>query len=244
MADIRIFDTPDQLSRAAADLVVESALASVRDRGQFVWGLSGGSTPAMLYRALAEEQYAVRMPWDGTHVFWSDERWVPPDHPESNARMARDEMLARVPIPQGNVLPIVTAGSTPEDSAAAAEHGLRSLFHGEPRPDLLLLGIGDDGHTASLFPGTTALGERDRLFTANHVPRLGAWRITATVTLLNASRHVVFLVTGTTKAHALRQVLHPARAATSLPASMVRPADGRLTWLVDREAAAQLPRGN
>lgn len=241
MADIRTFDAPDQLTTAAADLVLDAARAAVGDRGRFTWCLSGGNTPAMLYRKLASEAYAARFPWDRTYVFWGDERWVPPDHPDSNARMAREELLSRVPLPQDHVRAIVTTGIEPEASAEAAERAARTLLGPDLRPDLVLLGLGEDGHTASLFPGTAALGERTALYAANRVPRLDAWRITATLPLLNAARHIAFLVTGTAKARTLRQVLYPQAETMVLPASMVRPADGKLTWLLDREAASLLP---
>ena len=241
MADIRTFDAPDELTNAAADLVLDAARAAVRDRGRFIWCLSGGTTPAMLYRKLASEPYAARLPWDRTYVFWGDERWVPADHPDSNARAARDELLSRVPLPQDHIRPIVTTAIEPEASAAAAERAVRTLLGPDLRPDLVLLGLGEDGHTASLFPGTAALGERTALFVANRVPSLDGWRITATLTLLNAARHIAFLVTGASKARTLRQVLFPEAETMVLPASMVRPADGKLTWLLDREAASLLP---
>ena len=241
MADIRTFDAPDELTEAAADLVLEAARGAGRDRGRFTWCLSGGNTPAMLYRTLASEPYAARFPWDRTYVFWGDERWVPPDHPDNNARAARDELLSRVPLPQDHIRPIVTTVIEPEASAAAAERQVRTLLGPDLRPDLVLLGLGEDGHTASLFPGTAALGERTALFAANRVPLLDAWRITATLPLLNAARHIAFLVTGKSKAPALRQVLFPNAETMVLPASMVRPADGKLTWLLDRGAASLLP---
>ena len=243
MTDVRTFDAPDKLTSAAADIVLEAAHEAVEGRGRFSWCLSGGTTPAMLYRLLASEPYAPRMPWDRTYVFWGDERWVPRDHPDNNARMARDELLARVPLPEDHVRPIITTGVEPVESAAVAGRHVRELLGPDLRPDLVLLGLGEDGHTASLFPGTHALGEREALFAANHVGVLDAWRITATLTLLNAARHIVFLVAGSTKARALRQVLYPGAETTVLPASMVRPADGKLTWLLDREAASLLPHG-
>jgi 6-phosphogluconolactonase len=132
-------------------------------------------------------------------------------------------------------------GIEPRDSAAAAERQFRALFKGEPRPDLILLGVGADGHTASLFPGTSALLEQVALFAANHVPQLGTWRVTATLRLLESARHVAFLVIGSTKAAAMRQVLYPERDSVVLPASMVEPSPGKLTWLLDREAASLLP---
>jgi 6-phosphogluconolactonase len=216
----------------------------VRDRGRFVWGLSGGATPAMLYRLLTEERDAARMPWEETFVFWGDERWVPSDHPDSNQRMARAELLDKVPIPPRNIRPIVTIGLEPHDSAAAADRQVRTLFDKGPHADLILLGLGDDGHTASLFPGTAGLIELSSLFTANYVPMLQSWRITATYSLLNAARHVAFLVAGSMKATAVRQVLYPIADTMVLPASMVKPSDGKLTWLLDREAAALMPHAD
>ena len=240
MADIRTFDAPDELTSAAADLVLAAAREAVRDRGRFTWCLSGGSTPAMLYRKLADERYAARLPWDRTYVFWGDERWVPADDPDSNAGMARRELLSRVPLPPDHIRPIITSGMDPTSSAETAERHVSEVLGADLRPDLVLLGLGEDGHTASLFPGTAALGERTARFAANHVPLLDAWRITATLPLLNAARHVAFLVTGKAKAHALRQVLYPGAETMVLPASMVRPS-GKLTWLLDREAASLLP---
>jgi 6-phosphogluconolactonase len=241
VAEIVTFDAPDQLMKAAADLVLGVARESVRDRGRFVWGLAGGQTPAMLYRLLAEEFYAARMPWEETYVFWGDERWVTSDDPQSNQRMAFRELLDGVPIPKENIKRIITIGVEPRVSAEAIERQLRTLYPGEPRPDLMLLGLGEDGHTASLFPGTTALLEDAALFAANHVPDLDAWRITATFPLINAARNVVFLVSGAEKAVAAYRVLYPQPDSVVLPASMVQPSNGKLTWLLDRDAASRLP---
>ena len=151
--DVRVHDGTAALVAAAANLVLESARDAVRERGRFVWGLAGGRTPRALYEALAAPPYADAMPWGAAHIFWGDERWVPADDAESNRRMAREALLdAASP---ASVVPILTEGLSPAESAAAAEDGLRRVFGGEPpRPDLLLLGIGSDGHTASLFPGT------------------------------------------------------------------------------------------
>ena len=244
MADVRVFPTPTALTQAAAELVLTSAEEAVRERGRFVWGLSGGSTPEALYRKLAEPPYSNSVPWRATFVFWGDERWVPHDHPESNQRMANEALLSHSPASEASAIPVPTEGTTPEESAAAVEESLRRVFGGAPvRPDLLLLGIGPDGHTASLFPGTDALDERERLFTANRVPQLDTWRITATLPLINASRRVVFLVQGRDKAGAVRLALHPADGAPPLPAALVAPDDGTLTWMLDDEAASGLAGG-
>ena len=241
MPDVRVFPTPAALTQAAADLVLASAEEAVRERGRFVWGLSGGSTPEALYRKLAEPPYSTAMPWRATVVFWGDERWAPADHPDSNQRMATEALLAHGPAARANVIPVPTEGIAPGDSAAEVEDALRGVFGDAPvRPDLLLLGIGPDGHTASLFPGTSALDERDRLFAANWVPRMDAWRITATLPLINASRRVVFLAQGNDKAEAVRLALHPPSGGPPLPAALVAPHDGTLTWLLDRQAASGL----
>ena len=244
MADVRVFPTPTALTQAAAVLVLASAEEAVRERGRFVWGLSGGSTPEALYRKLAEPPYSNSVPWRATFVFWGDERWVPHDHPESNQRMANEALLSHRPASEASAIPVPTEGTTPEESAAAVEEALRRVFGGAPvRPDLLLLGMGPDGHTASLFPGTDALDERERLFTANRVPQLDTWRITATLPLVNASRRVVFLAQGFDKAEALRLALHPPENDVPLPAALVAPDDGTLMWLLDREAASELLEG-
>ena len=245
MADVRVFPTPTALTQAAAELVLTSAEEAVRERGRFVWGLSGGSTPEALYRKLAELPYSTSVPWRATFVFWGDERWVPHDHPESNQRMANEALLSHSPASEASAIPVPTEGTTPEESAAAVEEALRRVFGGAPvRPDLLLLGMGPDGHTASLFPGTDVLDERERLFTANRVPQLDTWRITATLPLINASRCVVFLVQGRDKPGAVRLALHPPDGAPPLPAALVAPDDGTLTWMLDEEAASGLAGGS
>jgi 6-phosphogluconolactonase len=240
--EIHTFGATDQLIRKAADLVVEAARESVRMRKRFVWLLSGGGTPAPLYRLLTQERYASRMPWADTYVFWGDERWVAPDDPDSNARAATDELLSHVPLPAGNVRRIATIGVSPADSAAAMERQIRALYGDEqPRPDLVLLGMGADGHIASLFPGTIALHEHRFLYTASHVPKLDQWRVTGTISLFNAARNIIFIVTGADKAQAVRQSLEPKPETIVLPASLVRPTQGKLVWLLDADAGRLLP---
>ncbi len=239
MAVVRTYDTPGRLAEAAAGLTVESAAESARARGRFVWGLSGGTTPSMLYRLLAQPPYRDLMPWESTYVFWGDERWAPADSPESNQRMARELLLDHVPLPPDHIIGVDTSGDDPEASAASVESRLRELFGSRrPRPDLTLLGIGDDGHTASLFPGAGALTEQELLFTATRAGPLGVWRITATLPLINASRLALMLAQGASKARAVGVALGPEHAGLSLPAARVRPERGVLQWLIDREAAS------
>lgn len=245
MAEIRTFDAHDKLTIAAADLVTKAAVGAVRDRQRFVLGVSGGTTPAMLYRLLAEEQYASRFPWEDTYVFWGDERWIEPTDSLSNQRMVRDTLLDRVPIPQDHIRAILTTGVTPAQAAEVADRHVRELFDGRPiRPDLILLGMGEDGHTASLFPGTSALLEAEALFVPNFSVADDMERITATLPLINAARQVVVIVTGAIKAESVRHALYPAPNAAALPASLVNPTNGRLTWMLDADAAMLLQHGN
>ena len=242
MPEIQVLATAEEAAQAAAIVVLDAARKSVQAQGRFILALAGGSTPALLYRTLSRPPYRDDVPWAQTHVFWGDERWVAPDDEASNGLLAHRELLSRVAVPAENIRTIVTQGITPEGAAALAEQEFRALFQGdqEPQLDLILLGLGQDGHTASLFPGSPAIGERDALFTANHLAD-GTVRITATITLINEARQAIFLVTGEHKARALRQVLNPEPDTRVSPASMVRAGDGDVTWIVDEAAASLLP---
>jgi len=243
MAEVTAYVDPGVLANAAAAHIVMLAREAVEARGRFALALSGGSTPAATYRRLAADDLAGQVDWARVHVFWGDERCVPPDHPDSNARMARETLLGRVPIPVENVHRI-PAELEPARAAEACERALRDFFGETPRFDLVLLGLGDDGHTASLFPGAAAIHERERWALAVYVEKLGAWRVTLTPPVLNAARQVTFLVAGAGKAARLREVLIGPYQPDTLPAQIVRPADGRVLWLVDRAAAAELPEEN
>lgn len=244
---VRVLQDAADLALAAAEEVVERAEAAIRHHGRFDLVLAGGSTPRRLYALLADgaSRYRARMPWERTRIFFGDERHVPPDHPDSNYRMAADAMLAHVPVSPANVYRI--AGEDP-DAVAAARHyeeALRAAFRlpegGVPRFDLVLLGLGTDGHTASLFPGTDALAARGRLVVASFVPRLAAWRMTLTLPVLDAAAAVLFLVYGADKAQALKAAVAGPADPGAPPSRLVAPRDGDLLWLVDREAASDLP---
>jgi 6-phosphogluconolactonase len=228
------------LAQQAADLVVESAENASSPFGMFTIALSGGSTPKSLFSVLASDAYRTRIPWDRTQVFFSDERFVAADSTESNFRMAHETLLSRVPIPERFVHQVPTVGMAPQECAAIYGQGVRRVFDaGEtevPRFDLILLGLGDDGHTASLFPGTEALGITDEIVVANHVDKLDTWRITFTYPLINAAKRVMFLVSGAAKAERVAEV----RRGEDLPAAGVRPTDGELIWALDSDAAAGL----
>lgn len=242
-AQIRTLTTPQELFAAAAELVVHTTNDAVAQRGRFTIALSGGSTPKSLFNLLATNAKST-LPWDSMFFFWGDERHVLPTDPESNYRMANEAMLSKVPVPAGNVFRIPTENPNADAAAAAYEETLRKFFavgpKGVPRFDLILLGLGPDGHTASLFPGTTALQEKTRLVLANWVEKLKTSRITLTLPVLNAARCVAFLVSGTDKAPALHEILEGTSPGELYPAKLVSPSDGKLFWLVDRAAASQL----
>ena len=238
---VRVFDDAEAVARAAAERFAELAREAVGARGLFTVALAGGSTPRRVYELLAGEGFKEVIDWPNVHVYFGDERMVPPDHAESNYRMASEALLSRVPVPPENVHRIDGLGDAAAN-ASAYEREMRGLFGDAewPRLDLVLLGMGDDGHTASLFPGTEALGERRLWVAPNWVGKLGAWRVTLTAPCLNAARHVAFLVTGGAKAGRLREVLQGEHDAARLPSQLIRPHEGTLEWFVDREAAGSL----
>ena len=241
---IQVYPDLESLSRAAADLLVVQANRAVASRGRFSVALSGGATPRRTYELLAAPPLKDQAPWDRVHVFWGDERGVPLNDPRSNARMAQEAWLDHVPIPRDQIHPLSCA----DDPAAAArqyEAQLRKFFAGQPpRLDLVLLGLGDDGHTASLFPGTPALEERERWAAAVYLGEQNLDRVTLTAPLINQAAMVVFLVAGKSKAGVLQEVLHGPRDPGRLPAQLIQPQTGELLWLVDLAAAARLPVGS
>ena len=238
--DIRVSETPADLVQAAAKLFAETVQEAVKERGICHIALSGGSTPESLYRALADSPWKESIPWKSVRLFWGDERCVPPDHEDSNYRMATQAMIQHVPIPDSNVHRI--AGEhDPADAAREYSACIGELLGHNPVFDLILLGLGPDGHTASLFPGTGAVPVRDRIATEVFVPHLDAWRITLTRPVLNRARTVVFLVQGTSKADMVRRVVEE-EPSEAYPASLVRPESGRLIWMVDREVTSRMNR--
>lgn len=239
-AEIVIFPDLEGLTRGAARRFVGQAVRAVTARGRFSVALSGGATPGALYRLLAQEPYRGRIPWQGVHLFWGDERCVPPDRTESNYRLAVEALILRVPIPPDNIRRVL-GELEPEIAARLYETGLRDFFGcPQTRFDLVLLGLGEDGHTASLFPGSAALDESERLAVAveAHYQDRPAYRVTLTLPAINSARQVWLLVSGSAKAEIVRAVLegHDDR----LPARRICPTAGRLTWLLDREAARLL----
>lgn len=234
--NVQIFDTPEDLAKEAARAFVEKAADAISQRGRFSVALAGGSTPKNTYGILARD-YASVVDWPNVHVFFGDERTVPPDHEDSNYRAAKEALLDHVPV--GSVHPM-RGELPPEEAASSYEEALRSFFREDPPVlDLIMLGIGGDGHTASLFPETSALEVTDRLVVANPVPKLDTTRITLTAPVLNAARKVSFLVAGEDKAEALKEILEGDADPRGYPAKLVQPVGGP-TWMVDRAAAGAL----
>jgi len=238
---IHVCRGPEELAGAAAREFAAKAEEAIEERGRFVVVLAGGSTPKAMYRVLALE-YADRIDWSRVHVFFGDERTVPPDHDDSNYKMVNEVLLEHVPVESVHRM----RGELPPDEAAEAyEEELKTFFGAEevPRFDLILLGVGGDGHTASLFPETSALEVRDRLVVANPVLQLDTTRITLTVPVINAARAVLFLVAGEDKAETLEKSLEGDADPRAYPARLIQPPNGP-EWMLDRSAASLLGKGN
>ncbi|HVX15058.1 MAG TPA: 6-phosphogluconolactonase [Pirellulales bacterium] len=245
---IQVVADRDALCRAAADLFLSLSQAAVQQRGRFTVALSGGSTPRDFYALLAnpDAPYRGQLAWDKLFFFWGDERHVPPDHADSNYRMANEALLSKAPVPEGNIHRIQAEMPDAEMAAHAYQENLQSFFQlsGDCPPcfDLALMGLGPDGHTASLFPQTAALHERDRWVAANWVQKLHTHRITLTVPVLTRAAEILFLVAGADKATALRDVFHGPYHPDQWPAQVFRNSAGHVAWLIDQLAARQLPK--
>jgi 6-phosphogluconolactonase len=251
LQDAEVHPNAERVARATADHFVTLASRATARRGRFAVALAGGSTPKAAYSLLATDEFATCVDWSKVQVFWGDERCVPPDHADSNYRMAREALIDRVPLPASNVHRI-RGELGPSQAASDYEKTLRLFLdshsrEGEaearvspPRFDLILLGMGDDGHTASLFPGTKAIHEQTRWVLAHYVEKLDAWRITLTPVIVNAAMEVTFVVTGSAKAERLRQVLTGPYRPDALPAQIVSPDPGHVRWLLDEAAATSL----
>jgi len=239
--NVLVLDDPEAVARAGADRFVATAQRAIAANGRFSVALSGGSTPKRTYQILADQPYRDALDWARVHIFFGDERCVPPDDEQSNYRMAREAMLSHVPIPEANIHRM--RGEL--DSAEAGrlyETELRAFFAGAgwPRLDFVMLGMGDDGHTASLFPGTTALRETHAWVTSNWVEKLNTHRITLTIPALNHAAHVALLINGAGKTERLVEVLRGPHEPERLPVQFIKPLDGSIEWILDKAAAARL----
>jgi 6-phosphogluconolactonase len=235
---VEVLPDKAELIQRSLELVLEKLRAAIAERGIGTIALSGGSTPKPLYEAIAAQD----LPWDKIHVFWGDERYVPPDHPDSNEGMTRKAWLDKVPIPAANIHSVPTSEADPTVAAQKHDQELQQFFQVKPGEvptfDIILLGMGDDGHTASLFPHTEALQVRDRLVTVGN--KDGQPRITFTVPLINQARCVIFVAAGASKQAALAHIFAPSADDTAYPARLIRP-QGELWWLLDQSAAQGLP---
>jgi 6-phosphogluconolactonase len=242
----RISPTPGEVASAAAQLFAAAAIKAVEKRGQASIAISGGTTPRAMFALLADptQPFVKQVPWSKLNLYWVDERCVPPNHPDSNYRMTNEALLSKVPLlpdhvhrMEGELDPVV--------AAARYESTIRNSFRLEgaetPTFDLILLGMGDDGHTASLFPHTEAINDLTDIVTANHVPQKDTWRITLTWPVINQGREVAFLIEGAAKAQVLHDVLLGPYQPDTYPSQIIRPASGQLTFLLDAAAAAKLP---
>lgn len=242
--DIRVYPDPASLAKAASDIFIDLAANTTARAGLFSVALAGGSTPRLLYTMLAQPDLASQVAWNRVHVFWSDERCVAPNHAESNYRLARETLLEQVPIPNTNIH-AVQGELKPFQAAEAYEAELQQHFGAGVMPvfDLILLGIGEDGHTASLFPGDAGLQVKQHWVTSvehRQPPEPLVDRVTFTPPLINAAAHVVFLVMGKAKSKRVAQVLKGPYQPDKLPAQLIRPEHGVLVWLLDAAAAADL----
>jgi 6-phosphogluconolactonase len=239
--DIRIFDDPTRLFQGAAEEFASRVTDAVRSQGRFAVALSGGSTPKSLYNLLAQNR---SIPWDKIYLFFGDERHVPPDDAESNYRMVKEALLSKVPVPAANIFRIPAENPDANEAAKAYEQTLKQFFKPSgndfPRFDMILLGMGPDGHTASLFPEIPALQEKSRWVVSDWVEKFKTDRITLTLPVLNNAAVVMFLVSGQDKASILKEVLEGKQPGELFPSKLIRPVNGELIWMVDRAAAALL----
>jgi 6-phosphogluconolactonase len=246
--EVEVLPNAAQLAAAAAAHFVAAANRAIEARSEFIVALSGGSTPRSVYTHLATEPWVASLDWSRVHILWGDERCVPPDHELSNYRMARETLLDYVPVREANVHRI-RGEDYPAGAAMAYERVLRAVLRtpvGPPRDasriDLMLLGLGHDGHTASLYPHSTSLHETARWVVADFVSAASMWRVTLTTIVINAAADIAFVVSGSAKAAILRKVLEGPRRPNELPAQLIEPSSGRIRWFVDAPAAAELGR--
>ena len=240
--DLHLSSTTEDAFKTLATFIGDLAGECSAQRGQFTIALSGGSTPRGLYQLLASPAFAGRLDWDRWHIFWSDERCVPPDHQDSNYRMAKEVFLDQISVSDEHIHRM-QGEVVPQKAAEEYEILVQEIFQSSaPSFDLVLLGIGEDGHTASLFPGTMALTVKDKLVVDNWVPVLQSHRITFTLPLINSARIVAFLDTNESKADILQRVLEPDEEDGLLPAALVQPSPGAVHWFLTRNAARLLKR--
>ena len=237
--EIKINPTPEALATAAADFFRSSAQQAIAERGRFVVALSGGSTPKRLFGILSSEPYISEIDWSNCYFFFGDERYVAHDHVDSNYRMSKENLFDHIPCPAKNIFAITTNSEDADIDAKRYEQSVFEQLGKTHSFDLIYLGLGPDGHTASLFPNTSALQERTRIVVAVYVEKFESWRITFTYPLINSARHVMFLAEGDSKAEILHEILEDKN--TTYPAQEIR-ATTALHWYLDQRAASKLKK--
>lgn len=240
---LHILPNAESVAIAAAEFITEKIETVLKTRDRFTIALSGGSTPKRLHQLLAEAPYRNRIDWTRLHIFWGDERYVPLEDERNNAKMAYDTLLNKVPVPAEQIHIMRTDLPDPEESARQYEAILHTYFDGEENSfDLLLLGMGDDGHTLSLFPGTEVIHETGKWCTAFFLKQQEMFRVTLTRTIANQSACILFLTTGKAKAPALKEVLEGPPNINIYPSQVIQPVNGTTHWIVDEAAASLLTR--
>lgn len=233
---VSIFNSKEEIAAYAANIFVDAAQNAIQKRGRFLVALTGGSSPVSLYKLLATPQYKAKIDWEKVFVFWGDERWVPLDDERSNAKMSSDYLLNHVGIPKSNLFPMYKEGFSPEEYALKYEKSIKNLTGEQGRFDLVLLGMGDDGHTASLFPGEAVLSENDKWVAAYYLESQSMYRITLTAPFINRAKEIVVITFGENKAHALNEVLYGDYNPEKYPTQLIKPLDGKLLFLTDQAA--------
>ena len=234
---VTIFNDKTEITSHAADIFVTAAQNAIQQHGRFVVALTGGSSPVAIYKLLATPEYKAKIDWDNVFVFWGDERWVALDDDLSNAKMSAQNLLNHVPIPKGNIFPMYKDGVTPQDYAVEYEQSIKQVAGEDGIFDFILLGMGDDGHTASLFPGEAVLNEQDKWVAAYYLEPQSMYRITLTAHLINKAKQIVVITFGENKAHALHEVLHGDYNPEKYPTQLIKPLNGELLFLTDKAAA-------
>jgi 6-phosphogluconolactonase len=233
---IQIYNNTEEINTAAAALFAAAAQKAIAEKGKFTAVLTGGSSPAGIYKLLASEEYKTKIDWNKVFIFWGDERWVPLDDDLSNAKMSYATLLSHVPIPSENIFEMYATGVTPEEYAVTYEQSIRKVLGEEGKFDLILLGMGDDGHTASLFPGQNVLEEQNKWVDAYYLEPQKMYRITLTAPLINKAEKIVVVAFGEKKAHALKEVTKGEHNPSMYPMQLIKPVSGELLFLVDKSA--------
>ncbi|WP_149206539.1 6-phosphogluconolactonase [Flavobacterium johnsoniae] len=234
---IQIYNTTEEINTAAADLFTAAAQDAIAKRGKFTAVLTGGSSPAGIYKLLASDAYKNKIDWSKVYIFWGDERWVSLNDDLSNAKMSYAALLSHVPIPSENIFEMYKDGVTPEDYAVTYEQSIRKILGEEGKFDFIFLGMGDDGHTASLFPGEAVLNEQNKWVDAYFLAPQNMHRITLTAPLINKAEKIIVVTFGEKKAHALKEVTKGEYNPSLYPTQLIKPVSGELVFLVDKSAA-------